>query len=260
MDPSLLRQIQWDAYLLLLSVPSPVLRPGSLKPSAAPPPPAAASGWPEMSGLYVMEGLLMCRVTQGDYFCHSVSKRKGPVLHGVPPWLMGKDLWIPATIDLMFSFFSVKTLSEKSLCKLSLPPQVEMNTAPLGLADHTECSQAEAAGLGGRVSWFLDSFETQPLTVVMTYAGAAATTHSRTGALRAGPEHAHIPFSQEEPADTSWEVGLEQETWAWCSFLGLSSSCPQLPTVPILSLHHGANVQGPFTVEVYSGFATRLLS
>lgn len=101
-----------------------------------------------------------------------------------------------------------------------------MNTAPLGLADHTACSQAEAAGLGGRASWFLDSLETQPLTVVMTYAGAAATIHSRTGALRAGPEHAHIPFSQEEPADTSREVGLEQDlSWFVLSrFVQLLSS------------------------------------
>lgn len=78
------------------------------------------------------------------------------------------------------------------------------------------CSQAEVAGLAWagspHASW-------TPWSFSLCYghgiaSGAAATTQSRIGSLGTNTEHAYIPSSQEEPADTSQRAGLEQETQA----------------------------------------------
>lgn len=72
-------------------------------------------------------------------------------------------------------------------------------------------------------------------------AGAAATTQSRTGSPRTNT------LSQEEPADTTQEVGLEPETPGQLLGLGvplgLSCSCLQLHTGNLF--FHGT--AGPFT-------------
>lgn len=73
-------------------------------------------------------------------------------------------------------------------------------------------------------------------------------TQSRTGAPGADPEHLHILFSQENPADPSREACLEQGPSASSrgrvSFLRGSGSHPELQIVPIPSLHHRAGAQG----------------